>query len=66
MAITIGDIIKMAEFSIFFHLWTSMCAYAVTSKETIAFVSDMIDFTARQLSIMSVTAINPATELALF
>ena len=32
----------------------------------LVFISDMIDFTARQLSIMSVTKINPTTKLALF
>ena len=37
----------------------------MTYKETIAFISDMIDCMARKLSIMSVMETNPTTELAL-
>ena len=43
-----------------------MCVCAMTSKETIVFILDMIDCATHQLSIMSVTATNPTTELVIF
>ena len=56
----------MISFQSFCCLWTSiLCACVVTSKETIVFVSDTINFTDRQRSIMSVTEMNPTTELML-
>ena len=51
------------KFTIIGLLWRSMCAQV--ARWPLVFVADMIDFTAHQLSIISVTKINPTTDLAI-